>query len=77
MYSNPLFLFYVSLQVLAIVKNQIEEQAATRKDFPELITAAQHWLLARETSFVAAGDDAPTSMIFVSMPAMVGMCICA
>ncbi|XP_078118985.1 FHF complex subunit HOOK-interacting protein 1A [Sander vitreus] len=44
-------------QVLAIVKNQIEEQAATRKDFPELITAAQHWLLARETSFVAADDS--------------------
>ncbi|XP_031719022.1 protein FAM160A1 isoform X3 [Anarrhichthys ocellatus] len=41
-------------QVLAIVKNQIEEQAATRKDFPELITAAQHWLLARESSFIAA-----------------------
>ncbi|XP_029296815.1 protein FAM160A1 [Cottoperca gobio] len=40
-------------QVLAIVKNQIEEQAATRKDFPELIIAAQHWLLARETSFMA------------------------
>ncbi|KAM3623126.1 uncharacterized protein V6R79_007339 [Siganus canaliculatus] len=37
-------------QVLAIVKNQIEEQAATRKDFPEMITAAQHWLLARETA---------------------------
>ncbi|XP_041789699.1 protein FAM160A1 [Chelmon rostratus] len=41
-------------QVLATVKNQIEEVAATRKDFPELITAAQHWLLARETSFKAA-----------------------
>ncbi|XP_054460170.1 LOW QUALITY PROTEIN: FHF complex subunit HOOK interacting protein 1A [Anoplopoma fimbria] len=44
-------------QVLATVKNQIEEQAATRKDFPELITAAQHWLLARETSFIAAGES--------------------
>ncbi|XP_068583389.1 FHF complex subunit HOOK-interacting protein 1A [Cebidichthys violaceus] len=44
-------------QVLAIVKNQIEEQAATRKDFPELITAAQHWLLARETSFIAADES--------------------
>ncbi|KAM8879128.1 FHF complex subunit HOOK-interacting protein 1A isoform 1-T2 [Spinachia spinachia] len=44
-------------QVLATVKNQIEEQAATRKDFPELITAAQHWLLARETSFVAADES--------------------
>jgi len=51
------FLFCVSLQVLAIVKNQIEEQAATRTDFPELITAAQHWLLVRETS----GDNTPTS----------------
>lgn len=40
-------------QVLAIVKNQIEEQAVRRKDFPELITAAQHWLLARETTFMA------------------------
>ncbi|KAM9857182.1 FHF complex subunit HOOK-interacting protein 1A [Aulostomus maculatus] len=36
-------------QVLATVKNQIEELAATRKDFPELIITAQHWLLARET----------------------------
>ncbi|XP_040042465.2 FHF complex subunit HOOK-interacting protein 1A [Gasterosteus aculeatus] len=44
-------------QVLAVVKNQIEEQAASRKDFPELITAAQHWLLARETSFVTAGES--------------------
>ncbi|TKS68388.1 Protein FAM160A1 [Collichthys lucidus] len=41
-------------QVLATVKHQIEELAASRKDFPELITAAQHWLLARETSFMAA-----------------------
>ncbi|XP_035515433.1 protein FAM160A1 [Morone saxatilis] len=41
-------------QVLATVKHQIEELAATRKDYPELITAAQHWLLARETSFMAA-----------------------
>uniref|UniRef100_A0A671YRU1 FHF complex subunit HOOK interacting protein 1A n=1 Tax=Sparus aurata TaxID=8175 RepID=A0A671YRU1_SPAAU len=48
-------------QVLATVKHQIEEQAASRKDFPELITAAQHWLLARETSFMAAGDNTPTS----------------
>ncbi|TNN89581.1 Protein FAM160A1 [Liparis tanakae] len=43
-------------QVLAIVKNQIEEQAAARTDFPELITAAQHWLLVRETS-----DDGSSS----------------
>ncbi|XP_015257748.1 PREDICTED: protein FAM160A1 [Cyprinodon variegatus] len=41
-------------QVLAIVKNQIEEAAACRKDFPELITVAQHWLLAREASFITA-----------------------
>lgn len=53
----PQFVFYVSLQVLATVKHQIEELAATRKDFPELITAAQHWLLARETSFMAAGEN--------------------
>ncbi|GLD52161.1 protein FAM160A1 [Lates japonicus] len=44
-------------QVLATVKNQIEELAATRKDFPELITTAQHWLLARETSFMAADKN--------------------
>lgn len=44
-------------QVLATVKNQIEELAATRKDFPELITAAQHWLLAREASFGAADKN--------------------
>lgn len=41
-------------QVLATVKNQIEELAATRKDFAEMITTAQHWLLARETTFKAA-----------------------
>ncbi|XP_058496975.1 FHF complex subunit HOOK-interacting protein 1A [Solea solea] len=40
-------------QVLATVKNQIEELASTKKDFPELITAAQHWLLARETIVAA------------------------
>ncbi|XP_017263617.1 protein FAM160A1 [Kryptolebias marmoratus] len=39
-------------QVLATVKNQIEELAASRKEFPELITTAQHWLLAREASCV-------------------------
>uniref|UniRef100_A0A3Q0S6D1 FHF complex subunit HOOK interacting protein 1A n=1 Tax=Amphilophus citrinellus TaxID=61819 RepID=A0A3Q0S6D1_AMPCI len=44
-------------QVLATVKNQIEELAASTRDFPELITAAQHWLMARETSFMAAGDN--------------------
>ncbi|XP_061737218.1 FHF complex subunit HOOK-interacting protein 1A [Nerophis ophidion] len=36
-------------QVLATVKNQIEQLAASRKDFLESIVAAQHWLLARET----------------------------
>uniref|UniRef100_H2LU90 FHF complex subunit HOOK interacting protein 1A n=1 Tax=Oryzias latipes TaxID=8090 RepID=H2LU90_ORYLA len=41
-------------QVLATVKNQIEEEAARRKDFTELITAAQHWLLAREASSITA-----------------------
>lgn len=49
------------------MKNQIEELAATRKDFPELITAAQHWLLARETSVMAAGDGAQTSQIVLTM----------
>ncbi|KAG7221919.1 hypothetical protein INR49_016945 [Caranx melampygus] len=44
-------------QVLATVKNQIEEVAATRKDFPEMITAAQHWLLARDTLFTAADKN--------------------
>ncbi|XP_041640655.1 protein FAM160A1 [Cheilinus undulatus] len=39
-------------QVLATIKYQIEDLAATRKDFPQLITAAQHWLLARETTLV-------------------------
>lgn len=38
-------------QVLATVKNQIEELTVTRKDFSEMITTAQHWLLARETTF--------------------------
>uniref|UniRef100_A0A674C9Z6 FHF complex subunit HOOK interacting protein 1A n=1 Tax=Salmo trutta TaxID=8032 RepID=A0A674C9Z6_SALTR len=37
-------------QVLASLKNQIEQQASTKKDFPELITSAQHCLLARESS---------------------------
>uniref|UniRef100_A0A8C6V1R6 Family with sequence similarity 160 member A1a n=1 Tax=Neogobius melanostomus TaxID=47308 RepID=A0A8C6V1R6_9GOBI len=36
---------------LAMVKNQIEELTVTRKDFSEMITTAQHWLLARETTF--------------------------
>ncbi|KTF85533.1 hypothetical protein cypCar_00030835 [Cyprinus carpio] len=37
-------------QVLASVKNQIEQWSANNKDFPELLTAAQHSLLARESS---------------------------
>uniref|UniRef100_A0AAY4ABX7 FHF complex subunit HOOK-interacting protein C-terminal domain-containing protein n=1 Tax=Denticeps clupeoides TaxID=299321 RepID=A0AAY4ABX7_9TELE len=37
-------------QVLASLKNQIEHLAATQKDFPELLTAAQHCLLAREST---------------------------
>ncbi|XP_056627545.1 FHF complex subunit HOOK-interacting protein 1A [Triplophysa dalaica] len=37
-------------QVLASLKNQIEQLSATRKDFPELLTAAQQCLLARESS---------------------------
>ncbi|KAJ3614489.1 hypothetical protein NHX12_018061 [Muraenolepis orangiensis] len=37
-------------QVLAAIKNQIEALTLKRKDFPVMITAAQHWLLARETS---------------------------
>ncbi|XP_049328594.1 FHF complex subunit HOOK interacting protein 1A [Astyanax mexicanus] len=37
-------------QVLASLKNQIEQLAASKKDFPELLTAAQQCLLARESS---------------------------
>ncbi|XP_008285007.1 protein FAM160A1 [Stegastes partitus] len=44
-------------QVLATVKNQIEDQAASRKEFPELITAAQHWLLARDATFMATAKN--------------------
>ena len=58
---NVILCFFVS-QVLATVKNQIEELAATRTDFPELITAAQHWMLARETLMAAAGNNTPTLM---------------
>ncbi|XP_061685455.1 FHF complex subunit HOOK-interacting protein 1A [Syngnathoides biaculeatus] len=38
-------------QVLATVKNQIEQLAASSQDFPELIVAAQHWLLTRDTLY--------------------------
>ncbi|XP_052342679.1 FHF complex subunit HOOK interacting protein 1A-like [Oncorhynchus keta] len=48
-------------QVLASLKNQIEQQASTKKDFPELITSAQHCLLARESSLkgqdINSGDS--------------------
>ncbi|XP_034544617.1 protein FAM160A1 [Notolabrus celidotus] len=44
-------------QVLATVKYQIEDMAATRKDFPESITAAQHWLLARENLIMEADES--------------------
>uniref|UniRef100_A0A671YU57 FHF complex subunit HOOK interacting protein 1A n=1 Tax=Sparus aurata TaxID=8175 RepID=A0A671YU57_SPAAU len=54
-------------QVLATVKHQIEEQAASRKDFPELITAAQHWLLARETSFMAAAISLDRTDVFATV----------
>ncbi|XP_062864785.1 FHF complex subunit HOOK-interacting protein 1A [Trichomycterus rosablanca] len=37
-------------QVLASLKNQIEQLAASQKDFPELLMAAQQCLLARESS---------------------------
>uniref|UniRef100_A0A672NVB0 FHF complex subunit HOOK interacting protein 1A n=1 Tax=Sinocyclocheilus grahami TaxID=75366 RepID=A0A672NVB0_SINGR len=40
-------------QVLASVKNQTEQWSGNNKDFPELLTAAQHCLLARESSLRA------------------------
>lgn len=48
-------------QVLAIVKNQIEELAASKKDFTELITAAQHWLMAREPPFIETDKSGGSS----------------
>ncbi|MCJ8749071.1 hypothetical protein PDJAM_G00172030 [Pangasius djambal] len=39
-------------QVLASVKNQIEQLTARQKDFPELLLAAQQCLLARESSLI-------------------------
>ncbi|KAK0153968.1 Protein FAM160A1 [Merluccius polli] len=41
-------------QVLASIKNQIEDLTERKKDFQGMITAAQHWLLARETSLLPA-----------------------
>ncbi|XP_061108946.1 FHF complex subunit HOOK-interacting protein 1A-like [Conger conger] len=35
-------------QVLASVKNQVEQKAAAKKDFPELVRAVQQYLLARD-----------------------------
>lgn len=46
-------------QVLASVKNQIEQLAARQKDFPELLLAAQQCLLARENSL--AVQDSPSA----------------
>ncbi|XP_051560975.1 FHF complex subunit HOOK interacting protein 1A [Myxocyprinus asiaticus] len=46
-------------QVLASVKNQIEELLVTRKDIPELLIAAQHCLLARESSFRGQDSESP------------------
>uniref|UniRef100_A0A8K9X1C3 FHF complex subunit HOOK interacting protein 1A n=1 Tax=Oncorhynchus mykiss TaxID=8022 RepID=A0A8K9X1C3_ONCMY len=46
-------------QVLASLKNQIEQQASTKKDFPELITSAQHCLLARESSLKDSRECSP------------------
>ncbi|XP_047672818.1 FHF complex subunit HOOK interacting protein 1A isoform X2 [Tachysurus fulvidraco] len=46
-------------QVLASVKNQIEQLAVRQKDFPELLLAAQQCLLARETSLTA--QDSPSA----------------
>uniref|UniRef100_A0A9J7YCY9 FHF complex subunit HOOK interacting protein 1A n=2 Tax=Cyprinus carpio TaxID=7962 RepID=A0A9J7YCY9_CYPCA len=47
-------------QVLASVKNQIEQCSANNKDFPELLTAAQHCLLARESSLRGQTDRIKT-----------------
>ncbi|XP_076872453.1 FHF complex subunit HOOK-interacting protein 1A isoform X2 [Brachyhypopomus gauderio] len=49
-------------QVLASLKNQIEQLAVTRKDFPELLTAAQQCLLARETSLRDSTSEGPHNM---------------
>ncbi|KAM8843478.1 FHF complex subunit HOOK-interacting protein 1A isoform 1-T1 [Synchiropus picturatus] len=48
-------------QVLATIKNQIEALVGSRKDFPQQIVAAQHWLLARETSLAAGDTDLAAS----------------
>lgn len=60
-----MYLFFL-FKVLATVKNQVEQLASTRKDFSEMITAAQHWLLARE-SIMAAGNTTPTWILLQVM----------
>ncbi|XP_066574560.1 FHF complex subunit HOOK-interacting protein 1A [Amia ocellicauda] len=42
-------------QVLASVKNQIEQNASTKKDFPELVTDAQEFLLSQEDALISRG----------------------
>lgn len=49
--------WFVWWQVLASVKNQIEQVAARQKDFPELLLAAQQCLLARESSLPVQGSS--------------------
>lgn len=51
-----------SLQVLASVKNQIEQLAARQKDFPEQLLAAQQCLLARESSLIVQGSALSLSL---------------
>lgn len=60
-----------SPQVLATVKQQIEELSAARADFPELITAAQHWLLAREASFTGTPVGNAWRPVFRRYPSLV------
>ncbi|XP_063074446.1 FHF complex subunit HOOK-interacting protein 1A [Engraulis encrasicolus] len=49
-------------QVLASVKNQIEQLAVTRKDFTGLLTTAQHSLLARESSLWSQDSHSQESL---------------
>lgn len=58
-------LFVWFLQVLASLKNQIEQLAASQKDFPELLMAAQQCLLARESSLKAQGLFSLAAQCFV------------
>lgn len=59
--------------MLATVKSRIEELAESRKEFPELITTAQHWLLAREAC-LTTGDDTPSAR-HVSFDAETDLCL--